>query len=316
MKAIKHLLGGALLALAVLAQPTSAAEPSTLRIGYQKSSVSMVLAREHKLFEAALPGTQVQWTEFLGGPPLIEALNAGSLDIGNIGDIPPIFAQAAGIDLQYFAVEPNEGKTEAVLVPKASTVQTVAELKGKRVALLKGSSAHNLFLKSLLRAGLQWKDVNVVYLSPSDGRAAFEQGKVDAWVVWDPYYSAAVIDGSARVLGDGQGLNPAGSFFVVNHPFAKQHPEAIATIIQTLGKAQRLSLDQPDASIALMAGTLGLQPAVVKSYFEHRSPEPIRPLEAIDIANQQRTADLFFANGLIPKKVDVQQVVFKPLDLP
>lgn len=288
-----------------------AAEPDTLRIGYQKSSVSMVLAREHKLFEEALPGTQVQWIEFLGGPPLIEALNGGSLDIGNIGDIPPIFAQAAGIELQYFAVEPNEGKSEAVLVPKNSSVQSVAELKGKRVALLKGSSAHNLFLKSLLRAGLQWKDVDVVYLSPSDGRAAFEQGKVDAWVVWDPYYSAAVVDGSARVLGDGQGLNPAGTFFVASSPFIKQHPQAIGTIIQTLAKAQRLSLDQPDESIALMAKTLGLQSAVVKSYFEHRSSTPIRPLQAADIATQQRTADLFFTNGLIPKKVDVQQVVFK-----
>ncbi|MDO9346285.1 MAG: aliphatic sulfonate ABC transporter substrate-binding protein [Pseudomonas sp.] len=288
-----------------------AAEPATLRIGYQKSSVSMVLAREHKLFEEALPGTQVQWIEFLGGPPLIEALNGGSLDIGNIGDIPPIFAQAAGIELQYFAVEPNEGKTEAVLVPKNSSVHNVAELKGKRVALLKGSSAHNLFLKSLLRAGLQWKDVDVVYLSPSDGRAAFEQGKVDAWVVWDPYYSAAVVDGSARVLGDGQGLNPAGSFFVVSSPFAKQYPQSIGAIIQTLAKAQRLSLDQPDESIALMAKTLGLPPAVVKSYFSHRSSTPIRPLQAADIATQQHTADLFFANGLIPKKVDVQQAVFK-----
>ena len=288
-----------------------AAEPSTLRIGYQKSSVSMVLAREHKLFEAALPGTQVQWIEFLGGPPLIEALNGGSLDIGNIGDIPPIFAQAAGIDVQYFAVEPNEGKSEAVLVPTTSGVQHVAELKGKRVALLKGSSAHNLFLKSLLRAGLQWKDVDVVYLSPSDGRAAFEQGKVDAWVVWDPYYSAAVVDGSARVLGDGQGLNPAGTFFVASGPYAKQHPQAIAAIINTLAQAQRLSLDHPDESIALMAKTLGLQPAVVKSYFEHRSSTPIRPLGTADIATQQGTADLFFANGLIPKKVDVQQAVFK-----
>ncbi|MGY2045879.1 aliphatic sulfonate ABC transporter substrate-binding protein [Pseudomonas pergaminensis] len=288
-----------------------AAEPATLRIGYQKSSVSMVLAREHKLFEEALPGTQVQWIEFLGGPPLIEALNGGSLDIGNIGDIPPIFAQAAGIELQYFAVEPNEGKTEAVLVPKNSSVHNVAELKGKRVALLKGSSAHNLFLKSLLRAGLQWKDVDVVYLSPSDGRAAFEQGKVDAWVVWDPYYSAAVVDGSARVLGDGQGLNPAGSFFVVSSPFAKQYPQSIGAIIQTLAKAQRLSLDQPDESIALMAKTLGLPPAVVKSYFSHRSSTPIRPLQAADIATQQHTADLFFANGLIPKKVDVQQAVFQ-----
>ena len=297
--------------LSLIAGQVLAAEPATLRIGYQKSSVSMVLAREHKLFEAALPGTQVPWIEFLGGPPLIEALNGGSLDIGNIGDIPPIFAQAAGIELQYFAVEPNEGKSEAVLVPKNSNVQSVAGLKGKRVALLKGSSAHNLFLKSLLRAGLQWKDVDVVYLSPSDGRAAFEQGKVDAWVVWDPYYSAAVVDGSARVLGDGQGLNPAGTFFVASSAFVQQHPQAIGPIIQTLAKAQRLSLDQPEESIALMAKTLGLPPAVVKSYFEHRSSTAIRPLQASDIATQQRTADLFFANGLIPKKVDVQQVVFK-----
>jgi sulfonate transport system substrate-binding protein len=120
-----------------------------------------------------------------------------------------------------------------------------------------------------------------------------------------------VVDGSARVLGDGQGLNPAGSFFVVSSPFAKQYPQSIGAIIQTLAKAQRLSLDQPEDSIALMAKTLGLQPAVVKSYFEHRSPAPIRPLEAVDVGNQQRTADLFFANGLIPKKVDVQQAVFK-----
>lgn len=311
MKILNHLKMIALAVLSLVAANVLAADPPTLRIGYQKSSVSMVLAREHKLFEAALPGTQVQWTEFLGGPPLIEALNAGSLDIGNIGDIPPIFAQAAGIELQYIAVEPNEGKNEAVLVPNTSTIQSVAELKGKRVALLKGSSSHNLFLKSLLRAGLQWKDVNVVYLSPSDGRAAFEQGKVDAWVIWDPYYSAAVVDGAARVLGTGEGLNPAGSFFVAGSAFARQNPQAVATILQTLAKAQRLSLDQPEDSIALMAKTLGLPPAVVKRYFEHRSPEPIRPLQASDIATQQRTADLFFANALIPKKIDVQQVVFK-----
>jgi sulfonate transport system substrate-binding protein len=297
--------------LALCAGPLLAADPATLRVGYQKSSVSMVLAREHHLFEEGLPGTKVEWIEFLGGPPLIEALNGGSIDIGNIGDIPPIFAQAAGIDIRYIAVEPNDGRTEAILLPKDSTVQSVAELKGKRVALLKGSSAHNLFLKSLLRAGLQWKDVNVVYLSPSDGRAAFEQGKVDAWVVWDPYYSAAVVDGSAKVLGDGQGLNPAGSFFIASGPFAKQHPQAIAAILKVFAQAQRLSLDQHDESVALMAKTLGLQPAVVESYFKHRSPTPSRPLNATDIATQQGTADAFFANGLIPKKVDVQQVVFK-----
>jgi sulfonate transport system substrate-binding protein len=297
--------------LSLFAGQLLAVEPAQLRIGYQKSSVSMVLAREHKLLEQALPGTQVQWIEFPGGPQLIEALNGGSLDIGNIGDIPPIFAQVAGIDLQYIGVEPSDGKTEAIIVPKTSAVQSLADLKGKRVALLKGSSAHNLFLKSLVKAGLTLADVNLVYLSAADGRAAFEQGKVDAWVIWDPYYSAALLDGSARLLSDGQGLNPSGTFFIANGAFAKQHPQAIAPILKVFGQAQQLSLTQRDDSIDRMTQALGLQRPVVESYFNHRASKPIRPLDDNDIANQQRTADLFFANGLIPKKVDVQHIVFK-----
>ncbi|WP_350615373.1 aliphatic sulfonate ABC transporter substrate-binding protein [Pseudomonas sp. HY7a-MNA-CIBAN-0227] len=297
--------------LSLFAGQLLAAEPAQLRIGYQKSSVSMVLAREHKLLEQALPGTQVQWIEFPGGPQLIEALNGGSLDIGNIGDIPPIFAQVAGIDVQYIGVEPSYGKTEAIIVPKASTVQSLADLKGKRVALLKGSSAHNLFLKSLVKAGLKLTEVNLVYLSAADGRAAFEQGKVDAWVIWDPYYSAVLLDGSARLLSDGQDLNPSGTFFIANGKFAKQHPTAIAPILKVFGQAQQLSLTQRDDSIDRMTQVLGLQRAVVESYFNHRASQPIHSLGPTDIANQQRTADLFFANGLIPKKVDVQQIVFK-----
>ncbi|WP_213938257.1 aliphatic sulfonate ABC transporter substrate-binding protein [Pseudomonas sp. dw_612] len=288
-----------------------AAEPAQLRIGYQKSSVNMVLAREHQLLEQALPGTQVQWIEFPGGPQLIEALNGGSLDIGNIGDIPPIFAQAAGIDLQYIGVEPSDGKTEAILVPKTSEVQSLADLKGKRVALLKGSSAHNFFLKSLVRAGLQLKDVNLVYLSPADARAAFEQGKLDAWVIWDPYYSAALIDGSARLLSDGQGLDSGGSFYIASGAFARQHPHAIGPILKAFGAAQQLSFEQRDASIDSMTQTLGLQRPVVESYFNHRSRAPIQGIDARTIASQQRTADLFLANRLIPKAVHIEQIVFK-----
>lgn len=308
MKIINYLLGSALLSLSLLAH---AAEPVQLRIGYQKSSVSMVLAREHKLVEKALPGTPVQWIEFPGGPQLIEALNGGSVDVGNIGDIPPIFAQAAGIDLKYIGVEPSDGKSEAILVPKASAAHQLNDLKGKRVALLKGSSAHNLLLKSLQRAGLQLNDVNLVYLSPADARAAFEQGKLDAWVVWDPYYSAALLDGSARVLSDGQGLDPAGSFYIASGAFVSQHGPSIAAILKAFGVAQQLSFDQPGASIDSMTKVLGLQRAVVESFFSHRSRAPIQAIDARTIASQQRTADLFFANRLIPKAVQIEHLVYQ-----
>ncbi|OLS59285.1 aliphatic sulfonate ABC transporter substrate-binding protein [Pseudomonas putida] len=307
---IKRILSCAVLAL--LGAQVFAAEPQTLRIGYQKSSVNMVLAREHKLLESALPGTRVEWIEFPGGPQLVEALNGGSLDIGNIGDIPPIFAQVAGIDLRYIGVEPSDGRTEAILVPTTSPVKTLADLKGKRVALLKGSSAHNLFLKSLLHAGLELQDVNLVYLAAADARAAFEQGKLDAWVIWDPYYSAALLDGSARLLSDGQGLNPAGTFYIASRRFTEAHGATIATFLDTLRHTQRLSIDQPDASIDTMTRVLGLQRPVVERYFSHRYSAPIRALDAETIASQQRTADLFFANHLIPRAVRVQDIVFQP----
>ncbi|AMB85489.1 sulfonate ABC transporter substrate-binding protein [Pseudomonas agarici] len=315
MTSIKTLLGSVLLALGLgiglVAGTALAAEPATLRIGYQKSSVSMVLAREHKLLDQALPGTQVQWVEFPSGPQLIEALNGGSLDIGNIGDIPPIFAQAAGIDLVYIGVEPADGRAEAIVVPKASDVRRVADLKGKRVALVKGSSAHNLFLKSLIKAGLQLSDVNLAYLSPADARAAFEQGKLDAWVIWDPYYSAALLDGSARLLSDGQGLSFGGSLYVAAGAFARQHPQSIAPLLKAFGQAQQQSFDQAPASIDLMTQALGLQRAVIERYFEHRSRAPLRAIDPDTLDTQQRTADLFFANGLIPKAINVQQIVFK-----
>ncbi|MGA8133343.1 MULTISPECIES: aliphatic sulfonate ABC transporter substrate-binding protein [Pseudomonas] len=293
------------------AGPLLAADPATVRIGYQKSSVSMVLAREHHLLEQALPGTQVQWIEFPGGPQLIEALNGGSVDIGNSGDIPPIFAQVAGIDLLYIGVEPSDGKTEAIIVPKDSPVRQLADLKGKRVALLKGSSAHNLFLKSLVKAGLSLSDVNLVYLSPADARAAFEQGKLDAWVIWDPYYSAALIDGRARLLSDGQGLNSGGSFYIASGTFARQYPQAIGPLLKAFGGAQQLSFDEPQASIDSMTRVLGLQRGVIEGYFAHRTHAPLKAVDPATMLDQQRTADRFYANGLIPKAVQVDRIVFK-----
>lgn len=183
-----------LMALTGLAQAAETA-PDSLRIGYQKGSVSMVLAKSHQLLEKRFPDTKFSWIEFPAGPQMLEALNVGSIDLGSTGDIPPIFAQAAGADLVYVGVEPPKPKAEVILVPENSEIKSVADLKGHKVAFQKGSSSHNLLLRALQEAGLKFTDIQPVYLTPADARAAFQQKNVDAWAIWDPYYSAALLQG-------------------------------------------------------------------------------------------------------------------------
>lgn len=162
----KYLLT-ALFAVSALAQAAEPA-PESLRIGYQKGSVSMVLAKSHQLLEKRYPDTKFSWIEFPAGPQMLEALNVGSIDLGSTGDIPPIFAQAAGADLVYVGVEPPKPKAEVILVPENSPIKTVADLKGHKVAFQKGSSSHNLLLRALQQAGLTFKDIQPVYLTPAD----------------------------------------------------------------------------------------------------------------------------------------------------
>ena len=189
-----------LLALLAVTQTVLAADPATLRIGYQKGSIALVLAKEHGLLEKRFPQTEVKWIEFPAGPQMLEALNVGALDVGSTGDIPPLFAQAAGADLVYIGAEPPKPTAETILVRNDSPLHSVADLKGKKVAFQKGSSAHNLILRALNKAGLRYQDIQPVYLPPADARAAFEQGSVDAWAIWEPYSSLALSQSPTHVL--------------------------------------------------------------------------------------------------------------------
>ena len=163
-----------------------------LRIGVQKYG-SLVLLKERGLLEQRLEpqGWTVTWIEFPGGPQLLEALNVGAIDFGTTGEAPPIFAQAAGAPLLYVGYEPPAPEGEAILVAKDSPIADVAGLKGKKVALNKGSNVHYLLVKALEAAGVAYTDIETVYLPPADARAAFERGAVDAWVIWDPFLAAA-----------------------------------------------------------------------------------------------------------------------------
>ena len=182
----------ALFAAAVTFGAITQAQAETLRIGYQKYGTLVLLKAKGTLEKRlAAQGVDVQWTEFPGGPQLLEGLNVGSIDFGVTGETPPVFAQAAGADLLYVAYEPPAPHSEAILVPKGSPIKSVAELKGKKVVLNKGSNVHYLLVRALEDAGLKYTDIQTVFLPPADARAAFERGSVDAWVIWDPYQAAA-----------------------------------------------------------------------------------------------------------------------------
>lgn len=297
--------GLALLGLASVAQ----ADPASLRIGYQKGSIALVLAKEQGLLEKRFAGTQVQWVEFPAGPQMLEALNIGSLDVGSTGDIPPLFAQAAGADLVYIGAEPAKPAAEVILVRSDSAVQDVAALKGRKVALQKGSSAHNLVLRALNKAGLSFKDIQPVYLSPADARAAFEHGSVDAWAVWDPYASLMLSEGHSRLLANGEGLGLSGPIYTARRGYAKDNAAFVQGLLAELTAAEALTRSQREQSLQILTRSMGLPEAVVARYVDNRPPSPVLPITEAVVAAQQATADLFFENRLLPRRVDVSKAL-------
>ncbi|HVQ06315.1 MAG TPA: aliphatic sulfonate ABC transporter substrate-binding protein, partial [Burkholderiaceae bacterium] len=251
----RSLRAGAALGLSVALLPASAqnkAEP--LRIGYQKYGTLTVLKARGDLDKRlAAQGIEVKWTEFPAGPQLLEGLNVGSIDFGTVGEAPPIFAQAAGADLVYVAHQPPAPSAEAIVVPKDSPLKSVAELKGKKVALNKGSNVHYLLLKALEKAGVKYGEVGVVFLPPADARAAFERGAVDAWVIWDPFFAAAEKQLGAKVLADGKGLVANHQFYLAARTYADKRPQVIQAIVEELVKLDRWAEGNAKEVAALQA---------------------------------------------------------------
>jgi sulfonate transport system substrate-binding protein len=304
------LLGATAAATASLAGADARAAAGELRIGYQKSSVNLMVTRERRLLASRLPGTGLKWVEFPAGPQILEALSVGSLDIGFTGDTPPVFAQAAGKDIWYVGLEPPKPANSAILVPATSSLHALSDLKGRRVAFQKGSSAHYLVVRALDKAGLQWSDITPLYLTPSDARAAFEKGAVDAWGIWDPYYAAAEIDGSARVLSTGVGLSSNNSFYLASKALTRQ-PLVLKALFDSVSEADAWTKANLPATAKFLSEATGVPLAGTIRFLARRTAGPVTPLRPADIADQQRVADAFSRLGLIPKPLKVADVVWK-----
>lgn len=287
------------------------AQEKTVRIGFQKYG-KLVLLKSKGTLEPKLKalGYNVTWTEFQFGPPLLEAINIGAIDIGNTGETPPVFAQAAGAPIRYVAYEPPAQKGEAILVQKDSPLNSVAELKGKKVAVAKGSNAHYLLVKALEKAGVKYEDITPAYLAPADARAAFEKGAVDAWSIWDPYQSAAEITLGAKTLTDATGIVPNTQFYLSSQKFVETEPKVLDVVLEELRGVDAWAKSDIHAIAEQLSPAVGLPVLVLENALKRQS-YGIKPIDDHVLVDQQKLADTLFQLKLIPKEVRVSEIARK-----
>ncbi|GIQ74764.1 sulfonate ABC transporter substrate-binding protein [Bradyrhizobium sp. RD5-C2] len=304
----------AVLSVSIVAATVGASygQEKVVRIGYQKYGKLVLLKSKGSLEEKLKSvGAKVVWTEFPSGPPLLEALNVGAIDFGNTGEAPPIFAQAAGAPIQYVAYEPPAPKGEAILVPKDSPIKSVADLRGKKVALNKGSNVHYLLVKALEKAGVKYSEIEPVFLAPADARAAFERGAVDAWVIWDPFQAAAEVATGARTVADGTGVVANYQFYFASKKFLQADPKIVELVLAQLSEVDDWAKGDIHAVAEQLAPSIGLSVPVVEVALK-RQAYGIKPVTDAVIADQQQVADTFFALGLIPKQIKISDVAWRP----
>ena len=314
MRWLERLVATAVLSMSIALAGVGASygQDKVVRIGFQKYG-KLVLLKSKGTLEDKLKaaGYRVVWTEFPSGPPLLEALNVGAIDFGNTGEAPPIFAQAAGAPIQYVAYEPPAPKGEAILVPKDSKLTSVADLRGKKIALNKGSNVHYLLVKALEKAGVRYSEVEPVFLAPADARAAFERGAVDAWVIWDPFQAAAEAATGARTLADGAGVVSNYQFYFSSKKFVERDSGIVDLVLAELREVDDWAKGDIHAVANQLAPAIGLPVDVVEVALKRQS-YGIKPITDSVIADQQQVADTFFALGLLPKQIKISDAARRP----
>jgi sulfonate transport system substrate-binding protein len=282
-----------------------------VHMGYQSSGD---IVRLRGVLEKRLKplGVSVEWAQFPAGPQLMEAMNVGKVDIGSVGETPPIFAQAAGASLVYIAGrQPSTGEGSGIVVPKDSPIQTLADLKGKRVIFQKGSASHYLLVKALDEVGLKYDDVQAVSMPPGDAREAFIQGKIEAWVTWDPHLAIAQKLANGRVLRDAKGIATQGGFYMAGKQFANDNPELVRTVLEEIDKLGEWAEANPQEVAQLLTPELKLDTSLLETVSRRRRYR-LRPITPELIAEQQRIADLFYSLKVLPKSINLKDATLTP----
>lgn len=282
---------------------------NVVRIGYQKNGPLVILKSLEALEERLeKEGYEVEWNEFQAGPALVEALNAGSIDFGRTGNTPPIFAQAGSAPFITLAAGKSKFHGSGILVPEDSTIKSVGDLRHKTIGFAKGSSSQYLLVKALETSGLSYADITPAFLSPGDARVAFEQGNIDAMVVWDPYTASTEVNSNGTLLVDGKGLSTDRDFFIANQTFAKEHSDITDIIMEEIEKSSDWANNNHESLTEMLASILKIDEASIEMAINRREYGVDQISEAI-IQEQQEIADTFYQLKIIPKEINVKDVM-------
>ena len=292
---------GLLFGALVASSPVAAMADSTLKVGDQQLQTRGILEASGQLNN--LP-YKIEWFNFPAAQPLGEALNAGAIDVGGLGDAPLIFAYAAGARVRAVAATRSIPRDLAIIVPDGSPIKTAADLKGKRIATTRGSIGHYLAIATLERAGIKLSDVSLRFMQPADAKAALASGNVDAWSTWDPYVALAEQKDHDRSIANGIDLSSGLSFQAATETSIKDKHAEIADFLKRVAAGQRWALAHADEVAAMQAKVTGLPPDVLKTVYQRAQLHPV----AIDdglVAEQQKTADLYHRADVIKTRLDV-----------
>lgn len=300
----------AALASSGYAQNSGGFKAKVLRVGFQ---VSGDLVKVSGVLEKRLEplGVKVEWLQFAQGPQLMEAMNVGRIDIGSVGESPPIFAQAAGAPIVYVVgarTTPETGKGSVIAVPPDSPIKTVRDLKGQEVVFQRASASHYLIVRALEEVGLKISDIKVRSISNVEARAAFIAGKIPVWATGDPHYAIAEKFGKIRVIRDAVGIDSPGGYYVAYKPFALENIPLLKVVVEEIDKIEKWADKNRRDVVKLLAPAQKIDEDVMARIIERRTFGR-RAITPALIREQQRVSDLFLREGILPRQINVSEAL-------
>ncbi|MBW4589870.1 aliphatic sulfonate ABC transporter substrate-binding protein [Aetokthonos hydrillicola Thurmond2011] len=287
---------------------TSGIKAKVLRIGYQQAGD---LVRVSGVLEKRLEplGVKVQWLQFKQGPQLMEGMNVGRVDLGSVGNTPPIYAQAAGADIVYLVGRvPAIGTGHAFVTPPNSPIKNFKDIKGQKVVFQKGSATHYFVLLALEEAGLKYSDIQPISISNVDAASAFFQGKIPVWVGYDPFLAIGERDKKVQILRDSQGLDLPGGYYIGARKFAEANLDLLKIVIEEIQKISKWADENPKETAKLLIPETKLD-LDIQEKVNSRSSFQLSQIDSERIKSQQRVIDYFYKEGLLPKPLDLEKVL-------
>ncbi|MFL5279704.1 MAG: ABC transporter substrate-binding protein [Rhodopila sp.] len=284
---------------AILAAPPPLRAETVLRIGDQRGNQRAVMEAADVLRDVPY---KIVWSEFPAAAPLIEALNAGAIDAGVVGDAPFTFGLASGVAMKAIAVRRSTQEGLAILVNGNSPAHTLQDLRGKRVATGRGSIGHFLVLAALRQGGMPDDAVQWTFLSPADARAALIAGSIDAWSTWEPYTSQLEVINGARQILNGNGIVPGQGFQIASTAAIAEKREALADFITRIARARRWANAHRESYAETWAKLMSFPVSVPQHWFA-RTREDVVEIDERAVADEQRVIDIYSDAGLLRSRV-------------